>query len=103
MPPARLRPPPIWPRSTRICSRIRRATAIDYAAQVSLAGETRLILESDGSPAYNFTNSWARGILYTTSSYNSPGTFAYPATAGADTLAGGDGPNQISGLAATMC
>ena len=75
------------------------AAALDYA-QGSLAGETRLILESDGSPAYNFADSWARGILYTApnQSYNSLGTFAYPATAGADTLRGGDGPNQIDGL-----
>jgi uncharacterized protein (TIGR01370 family) len=74
------------------------ATAIDYAANVTLSGETRLILESDGAPAYNFADSWARGILYTTTSYGAAGTFAYPATAGADTLRGGDGPNQIDGL-----
>jgi uncharacterized protein (TIGR01370 family) len=73
------------------------ATAINYA-QTSLAGETILILESDGTPAFSFFDSWARGILYTTSSYSTLGTFAYPATAGADTLVGGDGPNQIAGL-----
>ncbi|HVQ08003.1 MAG TPA: hypothetical protein VMS43_06170 [Allosphingosinicella sp.] len=73
------------------------ATAINYA-QTSLAGETLLILESDGSPAFSFFDSWARGILYTTSSYSTLGTFAYPATAGADSLSGGDGPNQINGL-----
>jgi uncharacterized protein (TIGR01370 family) len=74
------------------------ATALDYA-QSSLAGELKLILESDGAPAYNYADSWARGILYTASNgYNSLGTFAYPATSGADTLSGGDGPNQIDGL-----
>ena len=74
------------------------AAAITYA-QTSLAGETRLILESDGSPAYSFFDSWQRGILYTAPlSYDALGTFAYPATAGADTLSGGDGPNQIDGL-----
>lgn len=75
------------------------ASAITYA-QTSLSGETRLILESDGTPAYSYADSWQRGILYTApdQSYNSPGTFAYPATAGADTLSGGSGPNQIDGL-----
>ncbi len=75
------------------------AVALDYA-QTSLAGETRLILELDGSPAYSYAESWARGILYTApnSDFNSLGTFAYPATAGNDTLTGGDAPNQIAGL-----
>jgi|GEM_PF-5230240 len=74
------------------------ATAIDYGVS-HLAGETRLILESDGTPAYSYADSWARGILYTADQgYDALGTFAYPATSGADTLSGGDGPNQISGL-----
>jgi uncharacterized protein (TIGR01370 family) len=76
------------------------AAALDYA-QTSLAGETRLILESDGSPAYSYADAWERGILYTArnQSFNSLGAFAYPATAGDDRLTGGDGPNRISGLA----
>jgi Ca2+-binding RTX toxin-like protein/endo-alpha-1,4-polygalactosaminidase (GH114 family) len=75
------------------------AAVINYA-RTSLAGETLLILESDGSPAYSYADSWARGILYTARnpSYDSFGVFAYPATPGADTLNGGDGPNQFDGL-----
>ncbi len=74
-------------------------TAIDLATTV-FAGRTRLILESDGTPAFSPSDSWTRGILYTspTSSYNSLGVVAYPATNGNDTLNGGDGPNTISGL-----
>jgi uncharacterized protein (TIGR01370 family) len=75
------------------------AAALNHAL-ATLSGETRLILESDGSPAYSYADSWARGILYTApdQSYNSLGSFAYPATEGPDRLIGGDGPNQISGL-----
>lgn len=75
------------------------AAALDYA-QTSLAGETRLILESDGSPAYSFLDSWQRGILYTdfNSGYSAFGSNAYPVTEGADTVFGGNGPNAIFGL-----
>src|SRR5436190_113030 len=64
------------------------------------AGEPLLILQSVTPAPLTYDQAWSRGILYTApnTGYNSLGTFAYPATAGADNLAGGDGPNQISGL-----
>lgn len=76
------------------------ADALDYAVTV-LANETRLILESDGSPAYSFAQSWQRGVLYTdpVSAYTTFGSTAYPVTSGDDTISGGGGPNTISGLA----
>ncbi len=75
------------------------AEALDYAASV-LANETRLILESDGSPAYSFFDSWQRGVLYTDSNsgYTAFGSTAYPVTSGDDEISGGSGPNTISGL-----
>ena len=90
------RSPPIAPRSTRICSRIRARRRSTLRAH--FAGETLLILESVPRPA-TFTKGLGARILYTApDQLQFAGTFAYPATAGADTLAGGDGPNQISGL-----
>ena len=76
------------------------ATAIDYAVNVTLANRTRLILESDGTPAFSVADSWARGILYTspTPSYDQLGTGAYYTTEGNDRITGGDGPNVIDGL-----
>ncbi|TMJ19716.1 MAG: calcium-binding protein [Alphaproteobacteria bacterium] len=67
--------------------------------RTALAGETLLIADLPGSPE-SYADSWTRGILYTTPnwSFNAFGAFAYPATAGADTLTGGDGPNRIYAL-----
>ena len=63
-------------------------------------GEPLLILQSITPPQLTYDQAWSRGILYTATDmdYDQLGTFAYPATAGADTLSGGDGPNQIDGL-----
>ena len=76
------------------------STALDHFATY-FGGEPLLILQSVTPPPLTYDQAWSRGILYTApnTGYNSLGTFAYPATAGADTLIGGDGPNQISGLA----
>src|SRR5436190_1563994 len=73
--------------------------ALDHFATY-FAGEPLLILQSVTPAPLTYDQAWSRGILYTApnTGYNSLGTFAYPATAGADNLAGGDGPNQISGL-----
>ena len=75
------------------------AATLDHFATY-FAGEPLLILQSITPPPLTYDQAWSRGILYTApnDSYNSLGTFAYPATAGADTLSGGDGPNQIEGL-----
>ena len=73
--------------------------ALDHFATY-FGGEPLLILQSVTPPPLTYEQAWARGILYTApdNDYDALGTFAYPATAGADTLSGGDGPNQIGGL-----
>ena len=75
------------------------ADALDYAFTI-LREETRLIIESDGNPAYSFLQSWERGVLYTDnlSGYAQFGSTIYPATEMNDTISGGSGPNTISGL-----
>ena len=75
------------------------ADALDYAASI-LANETRLILESDGTPAYSFAESWQRGVLYTDpiSSYTTFGSTAYPVTESGERIDGGSGPNAIATL-----
>jgi len=74
--------------------------AINYAVSTTLANRTRLILESDGTPAFSVADSWARGILYTApnTSYDQLGTGGYYTTEGNDRITGGDGPNVIDGL-----
>ena len=74
------------------------AAVLDYFL-AQFPGEPLLILQSLVSPPLTYDQAWSRGILFTAPpGYDGPGTFAYPATAGADALAGGDGPNQIDGL-----
>jgi uncharacterized protein (TIGR01370 family) len=74
--------------------------ALDHFATY-FGGEPLLILQTaTPTPPLTYAQAWARGVLYTApdKDYNALGSFAYPATAGADTLIGGDGPNQIAGL-----
>jgi uncharacterized protein (TIGR01370 family) len=75
------------------------AATIDFA-QNSLAGETILLLTSDGAPAYTGSAAWARGLPYTAPSpaYNALGTFAGRGTASNDVIFGGNGPNLLEGL-----
>ena len=72
------------------------AEAINYASGV-FTNETILLLEQDGSPAFNFLESWEKGILYTTPNYESLGDFSYPFNDLDNTILGGDGPNKIEG------
>ncbi len=75
------------------------AAVVDYARTL-LPGEPILILQSLTPPLMSFDEAWQRGPLYTAPvDYNALGSSAYPTTAGADTITGGVGPNQISALA----
>ena len=68
-------------------------------ADTAFSKETRLILHSTDQPAVlDDAGYWSHGIFYQTPSYSKAGSLNYPATAGADKLVGGDGPNAISGL-----
>jgi uncharacterized protein (TIGR01370 family) len=75
-------------------------TVLGYA-RTHLPGDPLLILESTTPPSVTFDQAWGYGPLYTApnTNYNSLGSSAYPQTAGADTINGGVGPNQILGLA----
>jgi Ca2+-binding RTX toxin-like protein len=68
-------------------------------ATTAFANETLLFLFSGVAPTLTTAEAWAIGIPYTSPNYFGPAPFISAATAGADTLSGGDGPNILSGLA----
>jgi uncharacterized protein (TIGR01370 family) len=70
-------------------------------AETSLAGETILLLFSNGNPSISLTEAWQRGIPYysPTEAYNALGSFVGPGTDGNDVITGGDGPNFLRGFA----
>ena len=72
---------------------------IDYARQ-QMPGEQLLILDNTAGANISAAEGWQRGVYLQVPS-NNYDVFApvvYPATAGADVLTGGDGPNRIDGL-----
>ena len=75
------------------------AATFDHFATY-FSGEPLLVLQSASPPLLTYAQAWQRGVLYTApdGDYDGLGSFAYPATASADTIAGGDGPNRIDGL-----
>jgi Ca2+-binding RTX toxin-like protein len=73
------------------------ATAIGWA-ETHMPGEPLLLLDTRSPPLYSNDEAWTHGVPYYTPDYNSLGTFSYRTTNAADTLYGGDGPNQINGL-----
>ena len=67
-------------------------------ATTVFANETLLFLFSGVTPTLTLAEAWAIGIPYTSPNYSAPAPFVSAATAGADTLRGGDGPNILAGL-----